>query len=126
MKWIAAEVSATSTITSRAASLGGIGRLSRIGVATSPGITTLARIPVFRRSALMNVVKLMTAAFAAPYAKPLKGPGVTPASDETLIIVPLFAANIVGTAACVQNIVPIRLESMTPRISSGDVSTSLR
>ena len=67
MRWIAAEVSATSTIMSRASSLGGIGRFSRIGVATSPGIITLARTPVFRRSALMHAVKLITAAFAAPY-----------------------------------------------------------
>ena len=66
MSRIAAEVSSTSTINVRASSSGGIGRLSKIGVATSPGTTTLARIPVFLKSALRNSVKLITPAFAAP------------------------------------------------------------
>ena len=53
----------------------------------------------------------------------MKGPGLTAASDDTLIIVPDFALSIVGTTAFVQKNVPIKLESMTERISEGGVST---
>ena len=94
-------------------------------VSTSPSTTAVALMPLFLNSVLMNWVKLITPAFAAPYIMPPTSPGVTPASEETFMMVPCLASSIVGTTACVQNTVPTRFESITRRISSGGVVKSL-
>ena len=97
--------SATSldfTMVSLASSDGTTGRVSSMGVSTSPGMITLDLIPVFLNSTLRNSVKLITAALAALYATPASGTGATPAIDATFIIVPLPLLTIAGTTAWVQ------------------------
>ena len=112
------------TIVARASSDGDMGRLSNIGVSTSPGITTLARMPVFLSSVFRNAVKFITAALAALYAIPASRLAVTPAIDDTLIIVPSLRSTICGTTAWEQYTDPATLESITARSSSGVVVSS--
>ena len=57
---------------------------------------------------------------------PPSSPGVLPASEETLIIVPDLASIIDGATAWVQKIVPTTLESITARMSSAVVDNNLR
>ena len=84
---IACPMSSTCTIPARRSSDGGIGRLSRIGVATSPGRIEHARIPLRHSSMLIDSVSAISPRLVALYAGPVSFDGLRPAHDDTLIIV---------------------------------------
>ena len=85
---IASATSSGITIVSLDSLDGLTGRLSNIGVSTSPGMTTLALSPVFLNSVLRKLVKLITLALIALYAIPASKLALIPDMDEMFITVP--------------------------------------
>ena len=63
---MACATSSGSIMVARALSSGGSGRLSRMGVSTSAGITVVARMPLSRSTVCRCPMKLSTPALAAP------------------------------------------------------------
>ena len=63
---MARATSSACIMLARAAASGFSGRLSRIGVSTSAGITIVARMPWLRRVLWTCSIRLRTAALAAP------------------------------------------------------------
>ncbi|MND00471.1 hypothetical protein D3C83_191020 [compost metagenome] len=64
-KRIAAPKSSGCAMRARSAGVGGTGRFSMIGVATSPGRIEVARIPFMHSSMLIDSVTATTARFVA-------------------------------------------------------------
>jgi hypothetical protein len=63
--------SSACSIFARTSGGGGTGRFSRIGVATSPGSTEVARMPFTPSSMLIDSVRATTACLVALYAGPV-------------------------------------------------------
>src|SRR5262249_3207183 len=104
----------------------GCGRLSMIGVATSPGQMHVARMPLRHSSALSVPVRETTPYFDAEYATPATGETITPEIDETLITRPPCCSRMVGRTARVQLKIPVKLVSTISRQDSLFVSAHVR
>ena len=63
--------SSACSMRSRSCCGGGTGRFSRIGVATSPGSTEVARMPFMHSSMLIDSVSATTAVLVALYPGPV-------------------------------------------------------
>src|SRR6266496_2550793 len=68
------------------------------GVSTVPGAIALQRMPLATKSAATALVRPITAAFDAPYAKRLGSPLIDDAIDAMLMMLPPPAASIFGSA----------------------------
>src|SRR5438093_1288192 len=75
---MARATSSGSIIVARAAASGLSGRLSRIGVSTSAGMMSVARMPWLRSVLWTCCMRLRTAALAAPYGAPPIKPALGP------------------------------------------------
>lgn len=91
----------------------------------NPGAMALQRMPCLPCCVATYFVRLMSAAFEAPYAGLRRSPAM-PEQDEVLMMDPPPRAIMCGTAAWIATMVPRRLIRMVSSQTAGSASATAR